>query len=100
MLLALLDGQISQEEYLYLNNIDLEFVDIPKYIYGFICKHKENFLIAINKNLSDEKKKKTILHELAHFELNHCEKDFIKYKIEDIEDEADRYMNFLLEYLK
>lgn len=96
MLLALLEGEIDQNEYMYLNNIELRYVRLPSYVYGLIYKHKDVFLIAINKSLSDNGKKKTILHELAHFELKHWDKEVFEYKIEGLEDEADRYVDFLL----
>lgn len=97
VLLALLEGEIDQNEYMYLNNIELRYVSLPSYVYGLIYKHKDIFLIAINKSLSDNCKKKTILHELAHFELKHWDKEVFEYKIEGLEDEADKYVNFLLE---
>ena len=62
VLLALLEGEIDQNEYMYLNNIELRYVSLPSYVYGLIYKHKDIFLIAINKSLSDNCKKKTILH--------------------------------------
>ena len=96
MLLALLEGEIDQNEYMYLNNIELRYVRLPSYVYGLIYKHKDVFLIAINKSLSDNGKKKTILHELAHFELKHWDKEVFEYKIEGLEDEADGYVDFLL----
>lgn len=97
MLLTLLEESISQDEYLTYNHITLKFVRLPRYVYGFIYKYRDYFLIAINKSLSDDKKEKTILHEFAHFELHHCEKEVFEFKIENLEDEADRYVNFLLE---
>ena len=97
VLLTLLEEGISQDEYLMYNNIVLKFVKLPRYVYGFIYKYRDYFLIAINKSLSDNKKKETILHEFAHFELHHCEKEVFEFKIENLEDEADRYVNFLLE---
>lgn len=97
VLLALLEGEIDQNEYMYLNNIELRYVRLPNYVYGLIYKHKDIFLIAINKSLSENKKKKTILHELAHFELKHYDKEVFEFKIENLEDEADSYVSFLLE---
>ena len=76
VLLALLEGEINQDEYLYLNDIELRYVRLPRYVYGFIYKYKDVFLIAINKSLSETKKKKTILHELAHFELSSRSMDY------------------------
>ena len=96
VLLALLEGEIDQNEYMYLNNIELRYVSLPSYVYGLIYKHKDIFLIAINKSLSESKRKKTILHELTHFELKHYDKEVFEFKIEDLEDEADKYVSFLI----
>lgn len=96
MLLALLNSEITQEEYLYQNDMELRYVKLPKYVYGLIYKYKDRILIAINKSLSDQKKKKTILHEFAHFELKHLDNFLLEFKIENLEDEADRYIDFLL----
>ena len=94
MLKDLLNGDITQEEYLNRNNISLREYKLPKYIYGFIYKHNNIKLIAINKNLSRKKKQFTILHEFAHYELGHLDK--VYYCLEDIEDEADEFINSLL----
>ena len=97
MLISLLQGEITQEEYLHYNNIELRYERLPRYVYGLIYKYKDKILIAINRSLSDQKKKKTILHELAHFELKHLDNFLLEFKIENLEDEADRYIKFLLE---
>ena len=94
MLKDLLNGDITQEEYLNRNNISLREYKLPKYIYGFIYKHNNIKLIAINKNLSRKKKQFTILHEFAHYELGHLDK--VCYCLEDIEDEADNYIKEVL----
>lgn len=94
MLKDLLNGDITQEEYLNRNNISLREYKLPKYIYGFIYKHNNIKLIAINKNLSRKKKQFTILHEFAHYELGHLDK--VYYCLEDIEDEADNYIEEVL----
>ena len=94
MLKDLLNGDITQEEYLNRNNISLREYKLPKYIYGFIYKHNNIKLVAINKNLSRKKKQFTILHELAHYELGHLDK--VYYCLEDIEDEADNYIKEVL----
>lgn len=52
----------------------------------------------INEKLSHYMRKKTILHEIAHIELNQIDKDLIALKIAKYEDEADKYINFLLHY--
>ena len=59
MLKDLLNGDITQEEYLNRNNISLREYKLPKYIYGFIYKHNNIKLVAINKNLSRKKKQFT-----------------------------------------
>ena len=97
MFLNVLQGEITQDDYLYYHNIELRFERLPKYVYGFIYKYKDKILIAVNKSLSDEKKKRTILHELAHFELKHLDSFILEFKIENLEDEADRYVDFLLD---
>lgn len=94
MLKDLLNGDITQEEYLNRNNISLREYKLPKYIYGFIYKHNNIYLVAINEELSRKKKKFTILHEFAHFELGHLDK--VRYCLEDIEDEADNYIKEVL----
>ena len=94
MLKDLLNGDITQEEYLNRNNISLREYKLPKYIYGFIYKHNNIKLVAINKNLSRKKKEFTILHEFAHYELGHLDK--VYYCLEDIEDEADNYIKEVL----
>lgn len=96
MLISLLRGEITQDEYLHYNNMELRFERLPRYVYGFIYKYKDKILIAVNKSLSEAKKKKTILHEFAHFELKHLDSFLFEFKIENLEDEADKYMNYLL----
>lgn len=54
-------------------------------------------------NLSIYKKKKTILHELAHIEKNQlCQanKDLFAFYIDKYEDEADGHIKEILEELK
>lgn len=43
----------------------------------------------------------TILQEFAHLELNHLDNNdyLLEFKIEDMEDEADRYIEFILNEL-
>ncbi len=96
MFISVLQGEMTQDEYLYYHNIEMRFVRLPRYVYGFIYKYKEQILIAINQSLSDEKKKRTILHEIAHFELKHLDEELLEFKIDGLEDEADRYIDFIL----
>ena len=70
---------------------------MPKKIYGFIHRYRGINVVIINWNLSKEKKKKAILHELAHLELHHLDnqRELLEFSIENIEDEADRYIKEL-----
>lgn len=96
MFLAVLQGEMTQDEYLHYSDIELRFERLPRYVYGFIYKYKDKILIAINKSLSNIKIKTTILHELAHFELKHLDNFMLEFKIENLEDEADKYVESLL----
>ena len=101
MLLALLRGEISQEDYLCCNNVTLLYRGLPRKIHGFIFKYKGRNVITINEYISKIRQKETILHELAHLELSHLEnkKRLMEFKIENIEDEADRYIELIKEAL-
>ncbi len=102
MLLALLKGQISQDDYLISNDVTILYEELPKKIYGFIFRYKGRNIITINSYISEQKKRMTILHEFAHLELSHLDnkKRLMEFKIENIEDEADRYMNFMIENIE
>jgi Zn-dependent peptidase ImmA (M78 family) len=96
MIMDLLNQEITEDEFMELNNIRVVYTKLPKKIYGFIHKYRDINLIIINWNISKEKKKETLIHEFAHFELNHLDKDFLDFKIENVEDEADKYVKFIL----
>ena len=102
MLISLLNNEITQEEYINNNNIVLLNKPLPRKIYGFIFRYKNRNIITINSNISYYKKKKTVLHEFAHLELNHLDnkKRLLEFKIENIEDEADEYIKKILEDVK
>ncbi len=102
MLIELLRGELTQEEYLIINNARIIYKKLPKKIYGFVNKYKDIYLIVINWNISKEKKVKTILHEFAHIELHHIDRnsELYAFSIENAEDEADKYINFLLNNIK
>lgn len=99
MLIDLLNGELEQQEYLIINNVKIIYKKLPKKIYGFIHRYRNINLIVINWNISKEKKQKTILHELAHLELHHVDKteELFAFSIKNVEDEADRYIKYLLE---
>lgn len=98
MLETLLTGEISQTEYFNLYDVTLLYKELPKKIYGFIFRYKGKNIITINSYISETKKKMTILHELAHLELSHLDnkKKLMEFKIENIEDDADKYIDFIL----
>lgn len=99
MLINLLNGEIEENEYLIINNAKILYKKLPSKIYGFIYEYRGLNIIVINWNMSKEKKKKTIIHELSHLELHHLdkEKQLLEFSIEDIEDEADKYVKYLLD---
>lgn len=96
----LLKGNITQKELLDYYNATISYENLPNGINGYVFLYKGIFNILVNKNLSYYKKKKTILHELAHIELNQLEqydKNLSALKIDKYEDEADKYIKDLEE---
>ena len=94
----LLNKEVSLEEVLHYYNANITYINLPKGVNGFIWTYKDINNIYINKSLSYYKKKKTIIHELAHIELNHlnqANKEMFAFKIDKYEDEADRYLKLL-----
>lgn len=94
----LLKGNITQKELLDYINATIRYKELPKGINGFVFQHKGIFVIIVNESLSYYKRKKTILHELAHIELNQLEQydnDLFALKIDKYEDEADKYIKLL-----
>lgn len=102
MLISLLRGEISENDYYYINDVKILYRKLPKKIYGFIFRYKSKNIITVNNHISLNKQKKTILHELAHLELSHLDNDknLMEFKIEDMEDEADKYIKFLTDNIK
>lgn len=97
MIEKLIHGVITQKEVLIYYEANISYEILPKYINGFVFNYKGINNIFINKNLSYYKRKKTLIHELAHLELNHlCQSNNIfAFHIQDYEDEADRYLKKL-----
>lgn len=103
-ILDLIEGNISQEELLNYFNATIVYAKI-KYsnIRGFVNLYRGYYFIYINDNLSYYKKKKTILHELAHIELSQLEQsdnDLFAFKVDKYEDDADRYIKFIEDSIK
>lgn len=102
MIKQLLEGVIGQDEILRDYNATITYIDMPSNIRGCVHYYKGIYDILINKKLSYYKKKKTILHELAHVELNQlCQsnKDLFALHINKYEDEASLYLKKILEEL-
>ena len=96
----LLLGEITQKDLLNYYNVTITYIDMPPQIDGCVFQYKDINNIFIDKNLSYYKRKKTILHELAHIELsqlNQIDKTLFSFKVNTYEDEADRYVKFLLD---
>lgn len=94
MIERLIRGVITQKEVLIYYEANVSYEILPKYINGLVFNHKGINNIVINKNLSYYKRKKTLIHELAHLELNHlCQcNDLFEFYIESYEDEATKYI--------
>ena len=97
-------GNITQEELLNYYNAVVIYENIPySNIRGLVDYYKGIYFIYINKNLSYYKRRKTLLHELAHIELNQLcqiDKDLFAFHINEYEDEADKYIKKLLENIE
>ena len=99
----LLHGEITQKDLLNYYNANITYKKLPIDIDGFVFQFKDIFNIIINEELSYYKRRKTILHELAHIELNQLgqvDKDLFAFKISQYEDEADRYIKVLIESME
>lgn len=102
-LVDLLNKTVTQQELLNYYNACITYKKLPRKINGYVFQYKGIYNIFINDNLSYYKKKKTILHELAHIELgqlNQVDRDLFAFKINNYEDEADKYVKFILESLQ
>lgn len=98
MIKELLKGVINQDEILNYYNATITYIDMPIRIRGCVHYYRGIFDIIINKNLTYYKRKYTILHELAHIELNQLEQadnDLFAFYIDRYEDEANRYIEKL-----
>ena len=95
----LLSKEITQNELLNYYNATIIYEVLPSSINGFVTNYKGINIIFVNNALSNSKKKKIILHELAHIELNQlCQynNDLLFMKIDEYEDEVDEYIKVLI----
>ena len=98
----LLKKEITQQELLNYYNATIVYDKLPEYVNGLVFNYENINTIIINQKLSYYMKKKTILHELAHIELcqlNQIDRDLFALKIDKYEDEADKYIKFILDEL-
>lgn len=102
MIKDLLKGSITQQELLNYYNANVTYVSLSKGINGFVFNHRGIYNIIINSNLSYYKKRKSILHELAHIELSHLDQDktMLEFNRNGYEDEADKYIKFIKDNLR
>lgn len=99
---ALLKREITQQELLNYYNACITYKILPDGIDGCVFHYKGINNIFINCDLSNYKKRKTILHELAHIELNQfnqLKNDVFEFRVKGYEDEADSYIKQLLNKL-
>ena len=86
---GLLNGDITQNELLNYYNTSILNYNLPNSIRGFVFNYDSVYFIIINENLSYYKRRKTIIHELAHIELNQlcrADKDLFAFHIEKFID--------------
>ena len=100
----LLLGNITQEELLNYYNATVFYENIIyDNVRGLVDYYRGYYFIYINNTLSYYKRKKTLLHELAHIELNQLcqsDKDLFAFHIQEYEDEADKYIKQILDEIK
>lgn len=100
---SLLNKDITQQELLNYYNATIVYDKLPNGVNGLVFSYQNINTIIINKDISYYKKKKTILHELAHIELNQLNqsnKDLFAFYVNKYEDEADKYINLIKESLE
>lgn len=98
-LYSLLNKEITQQELLNYYNATIVYDNLPNGINGLVFSYKNINTIIISNTLSYYKKKKAILHELAHIELNQLNqsnKDLFAFYVNKYEDEADKFVKFLI----
>ncbi len=98
----LLEGNITQHELLNYYNVNISYESLDEKIYGFVFNYRGIYNIIINSKLSYYKKRKSILHELAHIELSHLDQDktLLEFNRIGFEDEADSYIEFIKANIK
>lgn len=97
-------GNITLQDLLNYYNATIIYESwLYKDVRGFVDYYRGYYIIYINNNMSYYKKKKTILHELAHIELNQlCQvnNDLLAFYIDKYEDEASKYLKQIIDEIK
>lgn len=99
----LLKKEINQQELLNYYNANITCIELPDKINGCVFEYENIYNIFINDSLSYYKKRKTVLHELAHIELSQLvqiDRDLIAFHRDKYEDEADKYIDEVLNKIK
>lgn len=95
----LLLGVINDFDLLNYYNAKIFYKKLCPEILGYVFNNQGLFCIVINEYLSIAETKDTIIHELAHMELNQLEqkdKDYLfAFCRNDLEDEVDKYLKDL-----
>lgn len=102
-IMNLIRGEVTQNDLLSWYNATIVYDNLPRFVNGYVFNYDGVYFIMINEVLSRYKKKKTILHELAHIEKHHlcqADKDLFAFYIDKYEDEADEYIKEILEEVK
>lgn len=99
----LLKNEITLQEFLNYYNANITLIDLPEDINAFVFYYKNIYNIMVNNHLSYYKRKKSIIHELAHIELHQLgqiDNDLFAFKINKFEDEADKYVKIISQLIK
>ena len=101
MIEELLLGNIKLKDSLAYYKAKITYEKLPQGINGFVTKYKGINNIIINSNLSYYKRKKTIIHELIHIELNHLGRKDSFTNLEEIKEyEVKNYLDMLNDFIK
>ena len=98
----LIQGIITQNELLNYLNATIVYETLPKGVNGFVFYYDGIYFIILDNSMGLYKRQKTLLHELAHIELNQlCQsnKELFAFYIEEYEDAADKYIYKIKEKL-
>jgi len=96
---SLIKGEIKQQELLNWYNATILYDTLPQIVNGYVFNYDGVYFIILNNSIGLNKRKKTLLHELAHIELNQLcqiDKDLFAFHIDQYEDEANKYIKEIM----